>query len=450
MKKILSLIISYILIFSLFAALGHIDAYADDSEVELPSVPSINSKFVVLMDADSGEILYSINPDSTCYPASTTKILTGLLVVENCVFTDTVTFSDAAVHSISYGDANVGIVSGEQLTVEQALYCLILRSANEVAYGLAEHTAGTVDTFANMMNAKVAELGAVNTHFSNPSGLTASDHYTTPRDLALIARACFDNKTLMKILSYPGLYTIGATNKTNKARYYRPRYKMLSEGDYAYRYSCGGKTGFTDAAQHCLVSFASKDDLRLICVVMHSTEADCYKDTTRLFDYVFNNYEKKTVSQKALSASNNNDVLSLIKGIDSSDELSLSMDSSSYILLPNVLSQDMLIEKVEYNGSENYHGKDTGFACIDYYYNDTIIGTVTIYADYSNSVGYLPGYNGVPLHDYPSIVKKQESTYIDLRFVIVGAVIIVILIIFIIVIIQYNRSQKNSIKKLHF
>ena len=266
-KKLSILILSIIFIICRPAYTVNVSA-DDSSALGLPEFPKISSDYVVLMDADSGEVLYSSNADTQCYPASTTKLLTALLTVENCSLTDTVTFSQAAVDSIDYGDANASISPGEELTVEQALYCLILRSANEVAYGLAEHVGQTVSSFASMMNSRIEELGATHTHFTNPSGLSDQFHYTTPYDMALIAQACFNNKTLMKIISHSGVYTIGPTNKSNFTRYYRHRYQMLPGGDYAYKYSLGGKTGYTDDAGNCLVSFAQKDDLRLICVIM--------------------------------------------------------------------------------------------------------------------------------------------------------------------------------------
>ena len=168
----------------------------------LPEFPTLESEYVVLMDADSGEVLYQNNGDAKCHPASTTKLLTALIAVENSSMKDIVTYSQAAVKSVGYGDANASISVGEELTMEQSLYCLMLRSANDAAYEIAEHVGGNISTFASMMNEKAASFGATGTHFTNPSGLTDEFHYTTPYDMALIGRACFNNKTLMNILSY--------------------------------------------------------------------------------------------------------------------------------------------------------------------------------------------------------------------------------------------------------
>ena len=133
---------------------------ADDKNGLLPDFPDLESRYIVLMDADSGEVLYQNNGYSKCYPASTTKLLTALLTIENSSLSDVVTYSKAAVDSISYGDANASVSEGEELTIEQSLYCLLMRSANDVAYGLGEHIGGTISNFSSMMNDRAADLGA--------------------------------------------------------------------------------------------------------------------------------------------------------------------------------------------------------------------------------------------------------------------------------------------------
>ena len=148
--------------------------------------PEIASDYYILMEADTGNILYEKNSDVQCYPASVTKLMTALIVVENCNLSDTIVISKNAVNSVEYGDANAALKEGEEFTVEQALNVMLIKSANDMAYALAEHTGGSLANFANMMNKKAAELGCVNTHFSNASGLTDTNHYTTAHDMALI------------------------------------------------------------------------------------------------------------------------------------------------------------------------------------------------------------------------------------------------------------------------
>lgn len=442
-KQFLAIILSIIIICPLCKT---VDTYADDYEaLGLPEFPSITSDYVVLMDADSGEVLYSSNADSKCYPASTTKLLTGLLTVENCSLTDTVTFSEAAVNSIEFGDANASISVGEELTVEQSLYCLILRSANEVAYGLAEHVGQTASSFASMMNSRAEALGAVNTHFTNPSGLTDEFHYTTPYDMALIAQACFNNKTLMRIISYSDLYTIPPTNKSNFTRYYTHRYQMLAGGDYAYEYSLGGKTGYTDAAGNCLVSFAQKDDLRLICVIMKSTDDGRYLDTIALFDYYFDNYHKIYLDDYNTGLSVGNiEILNLVNKMDTSSNISMGFADNSYLLVPNSVNMQELTGIVTYADNPAYMGKEGGFACISYYYKNIGVGNATIIINDSNEKSTSIGTNGVPEISYMTTNNSDiDTVYINI-FYILGAIACVVLIVFVVIIIAKKRRKRKS------
>ena len=249
-----------------------------------PASPSILSSSAVLIDADTGAILYDKDCHSKAFPASTTKIMTALLAIENNSLDEVITFSRAAANSYKWDESNTGTREGEQFTLEQALYATLLKSANEVAYGIAEHVAGSIPAFAAMMNERAKELGALNTHFNNANGLSDPDHYTTAYDLAMIGRACFNNSTFMLIDSAES-YKIGPTNKTAETRNFPQRHGMLKGNNYYYEYCKGGKTGFTDESGYTLISFAQKDDMRLICVVMREADDKSrYADTKTLFD----------------------------------------------------------------------------------------------------------------------------------------------------------------------
>lgn len=424
----------------------------DNNALNLPAFPELVSRNVVLMDADSGEVLYGSNMDLKCSPASTTKLMTGLLTVENCTLTDTVVFSQNAVNSIEYGDANASVSAGEELSVEQSLYCLILRSANEVAYGLAEHVSGTLSSFASMMNNRAQELGAAHTHFSNASGLTDEFHYTTPYDMALIARACFNNKTLMRMISYSDLYTIGPTNKSNFTRYYRHRYQMLPGGDYAYRYSCGGKTGYTDAAGNCLVSFAQKDDLRLICVIMNSTDTGRYTDTIALFDYYFDNYHKIYLEDSGVGITSGSvDILELTRRINSTADISIGFKDGAYLLVPNDVSMSQLTGIVTYSDNAAYTGEANGFACISYFYRNINVGSATIFIRSNESDSLLPGSSGVPALSPKRPDPAEAFRYINIWYIL-GSVLALALAVGLIVLFLRHRKRRTrrGRKKLRF
>ena len=247
--------------------------------------PEIQAQGAVLMDAATGNLLYSKEAETKFYPASITKLMTALLVAEKCSLDDTVTFSKTAVTNLESGAVTLGLVEGDKLTVRQSLYGLLLKSANEVANGLAEHTAGSISKFADMMNARAKELGCTNTNFVNPNGLNNSNHYTTPHDMALIARAAFQNGTVSKIASTLS-YQIPATQKA-AARTISLGHKMLYPNDARYYQGViGGKTGYTSLAGNTLVTCAERDSVRLIAVIMKSKSTQ-YTDTSALLDYGF-------------------------------------------------------------------------------------------------------------------------------------------------------------------
>ncbi len=255
------------------------------SEVNNIAQPEIQSEGAVLMDAATGTVLYSKNGETKYYPASITKIMTALLVAEKSSLSDTVSFSKSATTNLESGAVTLGLAEGDKLTVEQSLYGLMLKSANEVANGLAEHISGSVGNFSALMNARAKELGCTSTNFVNPNGLNNSSHQTTPRDMALIARAAFQNDTVRKVTSTLS-YQIPAT-KNASARTVSMGHKMLYSGDSRfYPGVIGGKTGYTSLAGNTLVTCAEKNGVRLIAVIMKSKSTH-YADTKALFDYGF-------------------------------------------------------------------------------------------------------------------------------------------------------------------
>ncbi len=256
-----------------------------------PEPPSIVSGAAILMDADTGAVLYEENSRERNYPASTTKIMTGLLVARNSALSEDVTFSSEAANSVEEGDATLYMKTGEVLNVDQALHGLLLHSANEVAYGLAEHVAGSMEDFVDLMNKTAKEAGTLDTHFANASGLYDDDHYSTAYDMALIARMCFNNPTFLAIDSETN-YTIPATNKTDESRSFKNRNLLLPGMDYGYENCVGGKTGYVPEGGHTYVAYAEKNGMRLIAVCFQSNADDRFKDAKTLFEWGFNNFSK--------------------------------------------------------------------------------------------------------------------------------------------------------------
>ncbi len=278
-KRILSFLMICFLTFNLY-----ISANAQDN------TPQIISQTAVVMDANSGQVLYQKDMHQKMYPASITKIMTVLLAVENTDPSDIIIMSHDAVFSVGRDTSHIALDEGEQLSVEQACYAAMLPSANDACNGIAELVAGSMDEFAKMMTSRAKSLGANNTNFVTTNGLHDDNHYTTAYDMALITKAAASNPQFMK---YCGAvyYEMAPTNEQPEVRNFHQLHRMMQPTTYQYDDVIGGKTGFTDQAQHTMVTIAKRGDVKLVVVVMNSpAQNDKYKDTTALLDYCFDNF----------------------------------------------------------------------------------------------------------------------------------------------------------------
>lgn len=255
-----------------------------------PQGPAIEAAAATVMDMDSGTVLYSKNATSKQYPASTTKIMTTLLLVENCNLDDEITFSEI-VYDLEEGSSHLGIQAGEKMKLRDVAYGIMLASANDMANGVAEYMGGSLSGFADMMNAKAQELGCVNTHFSNPHGLFSEDHYTCAYDMALIARAAYSNPTFREI-ACTREYTIPKTNLVDEERSFRNHQKMMHSDEEYYRSYCtGGKTGFTSECLNTLVTYGEQDGRSLVSVILRVNGAGkAYEESADILEYGFDNF----------------------------------------------------------------------------------------------------------------------------------------------------------------
>lgn len=262
--------------------------YPDDPSKE----PDLVSNAAIVMVADTGQILYEKNAYDKKYPASITKILTSTIALEHGIdFNETVTISENAVWDVERDSTLIGLDVGERVTVGDLINATMVKSANECAYALAEHVAGDIVSFAKLMNEKAAEIGCENTHFVTPNGLHDDDHYTTAYDMALITQYALQNETFRELAGTLS-YTVPATNLTEETRPLWNGNKMINPAEpYYYEYCEGGKTGYTSKANNTLVTFAKKDNLELICVIMDCDGAKyAYTDSRALYNYCYNNY----------------------------------------------------------------------------------------------------------------------------------------------------------------
>lgn len=308
MKKRLTRFLPFLLAFTI--ALPSYSAFAEEenqtkepqtnetqaNETTANDTLSLAAETAVLIDAASGEILYDKDADKKMYPASITKLMTILLALENGKLTDEITFSHDAVYNIEPGSAHIAILEGETLTLEQVLRAIILRSANEASNGVAEYVDGSVEAFAKHMTERAKELSCTNTNFVNANGLFDENHYTTAHDMALIARELLKHEEYRSMMSETD-YEIPPTNLQTETRYLHGQHQMLNPNSiYYYKDAIGGKTGYTVEAGNTLVTYAERDGLTLIAVVMKCNGAEHYTDTAALFDYGFANYASVKVA----------------------------------------------------------------------------------------------------------------------------------------------------------
>lgn len=292
MKQLSRIVIFTIIFMMLIVPLNTVLATDINTEDYNPDNIKTNSPSILLMDAKTGNILYSKNAFEQMYPASTTKLMTAILTLENCKLNDIVTVSHNAIFSIPVGYSHASLQEGEELTVEQLLNVLLIPSANDAAVALAEHISGSVEEFANLMNQRAKELGCLNTHFVNPNGVHNENHYSTAYDLALIGRYAMKFDDIMRIAKVEQ-YTLPKTNKYDKTdRIFNTTNGLVTKNDeYYYPNATGIKTGYTDKSGYCIVTSAEKDGVELLAVVLGSDSiSDRYEDCIDLFDYGFDNY----------------------------------------------------------------------------------------------------------------------------------------------------------------
>jgi len=358
LKKILAIALLLILITNSVS-------FADNLDISCESA--------ILIDAKTGQVLYEKNSHEKLHPASTTKILTGILTLENANLNDIVTIDEEVVY-LTKG-AHIALEAGEQLTVKNLLYALLIESANDAAFALAKHISGSVEEFAKLMNEKAKELGAEDSNFVNPNGLSVENHLTTAYDLSLIAKYAMQNETFREIVSNY-TYTIPPTNKKSQERVLWSSNKLLYSNDtitvdgktvrIKYEGITGVKTGYTQEAGNCLVASAQRGNESLIAVALKSN--NIYSDIHKLLDYGFDNFEKVNIAPKDQFVDNikvDNGTIPVVAGIlgeelnrtipvNSSDKISKKVTLNDEITAP--LKKGDVLGKVEYFLEDKYLG----------------------------------------------------------------------------------------------
>lgn len=352
---------------------------------DLPQAPSTTSIASIVIDAETGQVLYENNAHSVLYPASITKILTALVALEHGDYKSTITMSENAVWGIEEGSSCIGLQVGEKISFESAMYAMMLESANEAALAIAEQVSGSLESFCDLMNKEAAALGCENTHFTNSNGLHDDKHYTTAYDMALITKEALKNPTFIK-LTTDLEYTVPATNLNGARPLYQENRMRLEASDYYYPACLGGKTGYTDQAGGTLVTWAEKNGMKLICVDMFTpSNAENYVNSSALFDYCFDNFEvvypfsdfNFTDEHKAQAKG----CLDAFYNITSENEIELTADTSQRVLLPKNYSADKLVKKLNFNAT-NADNNEIGRITLEYKGEECLSIPIT-YSNYS-------------------------------------------------------------------
>ena len=317
--------------------------YIKENQKVLDNYPNLGSKAVFIAEPNTGKIIYEKNAHEKMYPASTTKILTALVVLENCDLNEKATVSQNAIDLVPDGYTNAKLKAGEELDVKTLLYCLLIPSANEAANVLAEHVGGDIDSFVTMCNNRAKELGCETLHFTSPNGIHDDDHYCSAYDLYLIAKECRKHDIFNEIVKTTE-FTVSATNIYSKEdRVLKSTNEMIRSDKNYYNENCTGiKTGHTSQAGECFVGSSLKDGLELISVVMGGKEDngngmnERFYDTKQLYDFTYENYIAEDIANYGDVAT----TINVQKATSETASLDLIVESTISTIVPIDLSKE--------------------------------------------------------------------------------------------------------------
>lgn len=363
----------------------------EDEKPVLPADPDILAKAALLVDANTGAVAYAKNERQELYPASLTKIMTALLVFEaledgRLTIDQQITATETAMEGLAADGSSAGIKAGEIMSVRNLLYCMLVVSANEACHILAETVSGSVSAFVDDMNVKAKALGCENTHFVNPSGLHDPQHYTSAWDMYLITSAAMEHDDFMTICDTANVI-IPATNMREERNYWTTNHLLSSWRVIGYRNSeaHGIKTGSTDAAGHCLVSSAQRGSLHFISVILGAERVEVngvgnirsFSETTRMFNYGFDNFTYKTI------ITDDEKIQEVPVTLSELDHVTVHPSQDIEVLLPNVLEPEDLDRAISLQSPvEAPVEKDQKLGTLSLSYDGVHYATVDLLADF--------------------------------------------------------------------
>ena len=398
--------------------------YNQDEQIILENTPNIGCQAAYVAEPVTGKILYEKNAHVPLYPASTTKILTALVVMENCKLTDTATVSQRALDLVPSGYSNAKLHVGEELTIKDLLYALLIPSANEAANVLAEHVSGSVEAFAEVCNNRAKELGCENLHFVNPNGIHNEDHYCTAYDLYLIAKECRNHDIFNEIVKTKK-FTLPATNIYTKGdRTFTNTNELLLPTTVYYYENCTGiKTGYTTPAGQCLIASSSYNDIELISVVLGGGTNkqglnERFYDTKKLFEFVYDNYSIKEIAEEKQIVAH----IKVGKATKETAELDAIIDSSVLAFVPNDIDKNNIESIVTIDENILAPIKE-----------NQVLGQITFNAD-----GLIYTTDIIASHEV------QKLTYTKYNLIAIGA-IIVTLVVFVVLFAILRKRKKLAL-----
>ncbi len=360
-----------------------------------PNDTGIQAEAGIVMDMDSGAVLYGQNIHLPYPPASITKLLTALVVLDHCKLDEMVDFSETAVFSVEADSGNkLGSVAGDRLSVEDCLYGMLLESSNQAANALAEHTAGSISDFVNLMNEKLTELGCEESHFDNPSGLNGDSQYVSAYDMALIGQAAFNNETLLEISSTLKHKLGGTTNYPNGYTVAQEHRLLKPNDEFYYEPAKAGKTGYLVAAGNTLVTYAEQDGRRLISVILKGQPRQYFTDSKELLSFGFRSFQNGVVADLEGRYVTGDEMLNLDRGTFRASDLMIDPDAEITLPLGATIDDtDLSIDPLPEDHPER------AVALMTYSYNGRTVGTA-----------YLMTKDGVELPETSAAGPESSET----------------------------------------
>lgn len=428
-KKLSMYILSFILIISILSY--PVSAYQINGF-------TLNAKTAILYSLDTGDILYSQNADTKVYPASLTKMLSAVVLIENTPDLDSeiLTYTKQANNEIlGTGSVVIGLKIGEKITARQALYCLLVSSGGDVAYAIAHHYGGSTDGFVALMNEKAKEIGMTSSHFGNPVGLHDEETYTTGNDILTLTKYALQYDIFKEVTSTVR-YTLPATNMSGERSYSTTNYLINPATNYYYQYASGVKTGFTTEAGRCVVSTASYGGYNYLCIIMgcDNTEGNRHEfiDSRSLYRWAFNNFEYKSILDTAKPITEIEVELSL-----DTDHIPLYAEKNLAQIFPKNADTSTVSIKPHlfYQKIDAPVTAGTVLGTADVIYSEEKIGTVNLVAGETVDSSFIL-----------VTARAFKNIFASTPFKIIVAIIILAILAYIAMIIKLNSGKKNHRK----